>query len=60
MIGRVMSLMTFASLGLMPISFAVAGVLVDINVPIMFAAAGGIVLITSIYLLTIRAFREIR
>jgi MFS family permease len=44
MLGRVMSLVMLASLGLAPFSFAIAGALVDLHATIMFAAAGAIVL----------------
>jgi MFS family permease len=59
MIGRVMSLLMFASVGVMPFSFAISGMLVDIHAPVMFAVAGGLVLFTCLYLLTIRAVRQI-
>jgi hypothetical protein len=59
MIGRVMSLLMFASVGVMPFSFAIAGMLVDIHAPIMFAVAGGITLLTSLYLFTIHAVRQV-
>jgi MFS family permease len=44
MLGRVMSLVMLASLGLAPVSFAIAGALVDLHATILFAAAGAIVL----------------
>lgn len=44
MLGRVMSVLMFASLGLMPLSLAAAGVLVQWSLPGMFAAAGALVL----------------
>lgn len=59
MVGRIMSLLSFASVGVMPISFAISGVLVDVNVPIMFAVAGGLTFITCLYLFSVRAVREI-
>ncbi len=59
MIGRIMSLLMFASVGVMPFSFAIAGVLVDIYAPIMFAVAGGITLLACLYLCTVRAVRQI-
>ena len=59
MVGRIMSLLIFASVGVMPISFAISGILVDVNVPIMFAIAGGITFFTCLYLFTVRAVRKI-
>ncbi len=47
MLGRVMSLVMLASLGLAPLSFAIAGALVDLHATLLFAAAGAIVLIAT-------------
>ncbi|MEO7208503.1 MAG: MFS transporter [Steroidobacteraceae bacterium] len=44
MLGRVMSVLMFASLGLMPLSLAAAGVLVQWSLPGMFAGAGALVI----------------
>lgn len=43
MIGRVMSLLMLAGLGLAPLSYAVAGALVDIHATLMFVVAGLII-----------------
>jgi len=59
MIGRIMSLVMFASVGVMPFSFAISGMLVDIHAPIMFIIAGGLTLLACLYLFTIRAVRQI-
>ncbi|UCG53995.1 MAG: MFS transporter [Dehalococcoidia bacterium] len=59
MIGRIMSLLMFASVGVMPFSFAISGMLVDIFAPIMFAVAGGITLLACLYLYTVHAIRQI-
>jgi len=59
MIGRVMGLVTFASVGLMPVSFALSGLLVDIHATAMFISAGAITVLTCLYLLSIRAVRRI-
>jgi MFS family permease len=59
MVGRVMSLLTFASVGLMPISFALSGMLVDLHAPFLFALAGGMTLLACLYLLCVPAVREI-
>jgi MFS family permease len=47
MLGRVMSLVMLASLGLAPLSFAIAGALVDLHATLLFAAAGAIVLVAT-------------
>jgi MFS family permease len=44
MLGRVMSMVMLASLGLAPISYALAGALVDLHATLVFAVAGAIVL----------------
>jgi hypothetical protein len=59
MIGRVMSLLIFASVGLMPLSFTISGMLVDVHVPIMFAVAGVLTLFACLYLLLVKAIRKI-
>ena len=59
MVGRVMSLLSFASVGMMPISFALSGMLVDVYAPSMFGAAGGMTLLACLYLLFVPAVRKI-
>ena len=59
MLGRVMGLMLFASAGLQPLSYAVAGSLVDLNTGIMFAASGALILVTGLYLATNRVIRTL-
>lgn len=59
MIGRIMSLVSFASVGMMPFSLAIAGLLVDSNIVFMFAVSGGLVLITAVYMLSVPAVRNI-
>ena len=44
MLGRVTSLVALANLGLTPISYAISGVLVDLNPTLTFVLAGGLVL----------------
>ena len=47
--GRVMSMVMLGSVGLAPISFALAGVIVDVGpVPLMFAVAGAMVVAASL------------
>lgn len=59
MMGRVMSLVMFASVGLMPISFAIAGALVDVHATLMFTVAGVLCASAGIYMLRTKAVREI-
>lgn len=48
-LGRLMSLVMFASQGLAPVSYIIAGVLVDLHLTLMFTAAGGLVLLATLY-----------
>jgi MFS family permease len=59
MLGRVMSVLMFAVLGLMPVSLAAAGVAVQLSLPGMFAGAGALVLMVTIVAGLNRAVREI-
>jgi len=59
MVGRVMGLVTFASVGLMPISFAISGMLVDVHATVMFASAGAVTVLACLYLFTVKAVRRI-
>ena len=59
MLGRVMSLIMFASAGLIPVSLALAGWLVDLNYALMFAGAGGLIVLTGFYLAANRSVRAI-
>jgi MFS family permease len=53
MLGRVMSLVMFASVGLSPISNALAGAFIDLNDTLLFAVAGGsLVLVAFLATLT--------
>ncbi|MGZ6270145.1 MAG: hypothetical protein ACXWMU_06215, partial [Candidatus Limnocylindrales bacterium] len=49
MLGRVMSLVMLAGVGLAPISLAVAGLLVATSVGALFLGAGGIVLAAAVF-----------
>jgi MFS family permease len=59
MLGRVMSVLMFASLGLMPLSLAAAGVAVQGSLPGMFGGAGALVLVVTLIAALQRAVREI-
>jgi hypothetical protein len=48
MVGRVMSLVMLGSVGLAPLSYAVAGVLVDVHATLMFIVAGVIVIVAAL------------
>jgi MFS family permease len=59
MLGRVMSVLMFASLGLMPLSLAAAGVAVQWGLRGMFAGAGALVLVVTCIAVLQRPVREI-
>ena len=59
LIGRVMSLAMFSAVALDPISFALAGVLVGINLTAMFVAAGALLFVTAILGAMSRTMREV-
>jgi MFS family permease len=58
-LGRVMSVLMFASLGLMPLSLAAAGVAVQWSLSGLFASAGALVLMVTIIAGLQRPVREI-
>ena len=58
-LGRVMSVLMFASLGLMPLSLAAAGVAVQWSMRGMFAGAGAMVLVVTCVAALQRPVREI-
>jgi hypothetical protein len=59
MLGRVMSVLMFASLGLMPLSLAAAGFAVQWSLSGMFAGAGALVLVVAFIAALQRPVREI-
>lgn len=59
MLGRVMSVLMFASLGLMPLSLAAAGVAIQWNMRGMFVAAGASVVVVTLLAALQRPVREI-
>ena len=59
MLGRVMSVLMFASLGLMPLSLATAGAAVQWSLRGMFAGAGALVLVVTCIAALQRPVREI-
>jgi hypothetical protein len=60
MLGRVMSVLMFAAIGLMPVSFAVAGAVAQLHLSAMFAASGMLVIVLCSAFLVSGAAREIR
>lgn len=59
MLGRVMSLGMLSSFGVAPFSYALAGLLADLNLTILFCSAGGIMLIASVLLTANASVRTI-
>jgi predicted MFS family arabinose efflux permease len=57
LLGRVMSLVMFSAVALDPISFALAGVLVEINLEATFVGAGALLLLTASLGATSRTMR---
>ena len=58
LIGRVMSFAMFSAVALDPISFALAGILVELDLTSMFLAAGALLLLTAILGALSRTMRE--
>jgi hypothetical protein len=58
LIGRVMSFAMFSAVALDPISFALAGVLVELDLTAMFLAAGALLLLTAVLGALSRTMRE--
>jgi MFS family permease len=56
-LGRVMSLLTFSMSVLEPLSFALAGIMADFNVTILFVIGGAIMLVASLLSITNHAIR---
>ena len=59
LLGRVMSVMMFSAVGLVPVSYAISGVLANWSRPVLFIAAGATLAITSALALTGEAARGI-
>ena len=57
LVGRVMSLAMFSAVALDPISFMLAGLLVEVSLEAVFLAAGGLLLLTAILGATSRTMR---
>ena len=59
MLGRMMGLINSSALILAPISFVLTGAIAEVNPSLVFIVAGIPVLVITIYLLTIRDFRQL-
>jgi Major Facilitator Superfamily len=57
LLGRVMSLVMFSAVALDPISFALAGVLVEVNLEATFVGAGALLVLTALLGATSRTMR---
>jgi MFS family permease len=59
LLGRVMSVLMFSAVGLVPISYAIAGALAKWSLPALFIGAGAALAAASVLALTGRAAREV-
>jgi MFS family permease len=59
MLGRVMSVLMFAAIGLIPVSYAIAGVVAHWSLPWLFAGAGAILVVMSAAATSVKAAREL-
>jgi MFS family permease len=59
MLGRVMSVLMFAAIGLIPVSYAIAGVVAQWSLPWLFGGAGAILVVTSAAATSAKAAREL-
>lgn len=59
MLGRVMSVLMFAAIGLVPVSYAVSGVVAQWSLAWLFAGAGAILAVTSAAASAAKAAREL-
>lgn len=55
--GRVMSLAMFSAIALDPVSYVIAGILVEVSLTVVFLAAGGLLLLTALLGATSRTMR---
>jgi MFS family permease len=59
LLGRVLSVLMFAAVGLIPFSYVLAGALVEVNLTVMFVASGAILLLVTGIAAMNRAVRAI-
>ncbi len=58
LMGRVMSLIMFASVGLTPISTALSGALINTNMTVLFVGAGIMMALVTLYAISSKAMRQ--
>ncbi|MCA1656458.1 MAG: hypothetical protein LC713_01885, partial [Actinobacteria bacterium] len=56
--GRLMGLLILTSVGVSPVSLALAGVIAQFSVPLVFTASGAVMLLASIACVANRAMRD--
>ncbi len=49
MLGRIMSLLTLSSIGLVPVSQALSGAIITLNLPLLFVLAGGLLVLVAFW-----------
>lgn len=49
MLGRIMSLLTLSSIGLVPVSQALSGAVITLNLPLLFVLAGGLMVLVAFW-----------
>lgn len=49
MLGRIMSLLTLSSMGLVPVSQALSGAIITLNLPLLFVLAGGLMVVVAFW-----------
>lgn len=59
MLGRVMSVLMFSAVGLIPVSYAISGFVAQWELPALFVAAGTLLVATAAVALTSKAAREL-
>jgi hypothetical protein len=59
MLGRVMSLVTFASAGLVPVSQAMSGALIKLSFGGLFVGAGSLMIVIALWSAVAPAMRQI-
>ena len=57
--GRVMSLVMMASMGLVPVSYALSGAIADLNTTLLFVGSGALMLVTALAAASSRTVRSI-
>lgn len=58
LMGRVMSLNMFASVGVVPVSSALAGFIINFNLPLLFVSSGILITALTVLFLTMRPIRQ--